>query len=460
MDQTVQSPYYVISGAVISGAVIGGAVISGAGIAGARAADIADSVEEAIRLGALRPGDELPTVRGLATELGVSPSTVAGAYRQLRWRGLATGEGRRGTRVRARPPLTPHLPLSTLPAGVRDLRTGGPDPALLPALPHLGGVTRQYGAVPVSPRLAEVAGDRLSGDGIDASHLAVVGGALDGVERVIGAWLRPGDRVAVEDPGYTAALDLLTALGLELIPVALDDRGARPDRVEQAIRNGAAAVLLTPRAQNPTGTAWDRSRAAELEGVLAAHPGTLVIEDDHAGPAAGAPVFTACGALDRWATIRSVSKWLSPDLRLAILVGDPTTVARVEGRQALGTGWVSYQLQHAVAELWGDSDVAHLLDRAATTYQRRRTVLAEALATHGLHATGCSGLTTWVAVADEPGVVGGLLDRGWGVSPGERFRVSSPPGIRIASASLDTGEAPLFAAALSACIHQQPRRSD
>ncbi len=428
-------------------------------ISGRRATDIADQVEEAIRLGALRPGEALPTVRGLAAELGVSPSTVAGAYRQLRWRGLATGAGRQGTRVRPHPPLSPHLPL-TIPSGMHDLRTGGPDPALLPELPPPGGSARYYGASPVSPRLVEVARAKLAADGIDATNVAVVGGALDGVERVIGAWLRPGDRIAVEDPGYTAAIDLLSALGLELVPVGLDDRGVRPDRLETALRNGASAVLLTPRAQNPTGTAWDRTRAGELERMLADHPDVLVIEDDHAGPAAGAPVFTACRRRDRWATIRSVSKWLGPDLRLALMVGDPTTVARVEGRQALGTGWVSYVLQESVAVLWSDPAVEELLDHAAAAYRQRRNALSEALAGYGLHASGCSGLTTWVPVADEPGVVGGLLERGWAVSPGERFRVASPPGIRIAYAALDTDQASPFAAALSACIHQPPRRSD
>lgn len=428
-------------------------------ITGTRASQIADSVEEAIRAGAMGPGEELPTVRGLAADLGVSPSTVAGAYRELRWRGLAAGSGRRGTRVRAHPPLSSHLPLTT-PEGVVDLRTGGPDPDLLPELPPADRETRCYGAPPVSPRLAEVTRSKLRDDGIDARHLAVVGGALDGVERVVGAWLRPGDRIAVEDPGYTAAIDLLTALGLELVPVPLDDRGARPDRLEAALRHGVAAVLLTPRAQNPTGVAWDGSRAGDLGTVLAGYPGVLVIEDDHAGPAAGAPAFTSCRGRDRWATIRSVSKWLSPDLRLALMVGDPATVARVEGRQALGSGWVSYLLQHAVAELWSDPAVAHLLDRAAAIYAQRRHALNESLAGHGLHASGSSGLTTWVHVVDEPGVVGGLLERGWGVSPGERFRIASPPGIRIACAALDPARAPEFAAALAACIHQRPRRSD
>jgi DNA-binding transcriptional MocR family regulator len=432
-------------------------------IRGRRANQIADSVEEAIRAGALGPGAELPTVRKLAAELGVSPSTVAGAYRQLRWRGLAAGSGRRGTRVRARPPLSSHLPL-TAPEGVVDLSTGGPDPDLLPdLLPHLpsvGQLTRLYGAAPVSPRLAAVARDKLGEDGIDPTNLAVVGGALDGVERVVGAWLRPGDRIAVEDPGYTAAIDLLSSLGLELVPVALDDHGARPAELAAALGHAVSAVLLTPRAQNPTGTAWDASRAGDLGRVLAAYPEVLVIEDDHAGPAAGAPALTSCGGGDRWATIRSVSKWLSPDLRLAVMVGDPATVARVEGRQALGTGWVSYLLQHLVAELWTDPAVARLLDRAAATYAQRRQALQDALATHGLQSSGSSGLTTWVPVVDEPGVVGGLLEQGWAVSPGSRFRLSSPPGIRIACGTLDPERASQFAAALAACIHQRPRRSD
>ena len=64
----------------------------------------------------------------------------------------------------------------------------------------------------------------------------------------------------------------------------------------------------------------------------------------------------------RWATIRSVSKWLGPDLRAAVLVGDPTSVSRVEGRQAL-TGWVSYLLQGVVAAVSSDPTTGELLHK-------------------------------------------------------------------------------------------------
>lgn len=409
-------------------------------------------------MGDVRPGDGLPTVRGLAAGLGVSPATVAAAYRELRRRGVTAGAGRSGTHVRSAPPISTRLPMA-VPSGMRDLRSGGPDPTLLPTLPEFPRASRAYGEPPVSPRLARVAAEHLASEGIDATHLAVVGGALDGVERLLGAWLRPGDRIAVEDPGYTAALDLLGALGFEIVPVSLDDRGVRPESLSAALERGVQAVLFTPRAQNPTGAAWDAARADELGAVLQQHEEVLVIEDDHAGLAAGAPAYTVCGPRTKWATVRSVSKWLGPDLRVAVLAGDPTTVSRVEGRQALGAGWVSYLLQEAVAELWSAKSTAALLKRAAATYTRRRQALMVALAQRDFEPTGSSGLTLWVPVGDEHAVVAGLAHEGWAVSPGERFRIDAPSGIRIAFASLGEHEAPELASALARCVRQQPVRA-
>ena len=68
------------------------------------------------------------------------------------------------------------------------------------------------------PELADRARRQLATDGLDGD-LAVVSGGLDGIERVLAAHLGPGDRVAVEDPGFTGVLDLLSALGLAVEPV-------------------------------------------------------------------------------------------------------------------------------------------------------------------------------------------------------------------------------------------------
>jgi DNA-binding transcriptional MocR family regulator len=431
---------------------------SARGAPGRSARDIARQIEGQVREGRLHPGDALPTVRGLASQLGVSPGTVAAAYSELRRRGLVSGAGRAGTRVRPAPPIAVRLPM-TVPPGVRDLRSGGPDPALLPALPPVTRPARLYGLPPVSPPLAKVATRRLTPEGIDPRWLAVVGGALDGVERVLGAWLQPGDHVAVEDPGYSSVLDLLRALGLEAVPVPVDEAGATPAGLRAALERGAQAAVLTPRAQNPTGAAWDGARARQLRSVLHLHPDVLLVEDDHAGPAAGAPPMTLAEGCRRWTTIRSVSKWLGPDLRLAVLAGDETTVSRVEGRQVVGTGWVSYLLQDCVAALWGAPSTVRLLDRAAATYARRRRALMDALTAEGFAPSGSSGLTTWVPVSDEHAVVSGLLQRGWAVSPGEPFRVVSPPGIRIAFATLKEPEAVELARALTACLHLRPVRT-
>lgn len=426
---------------------------------GRNASEISRDVEAALREGRAQPGVALPPVRALAAALGLSPVTVASAYRELREKGIARGNGRAGTKITGAPPIGPRPPL-VVPAGVRNLLAGSPDPAFLPELPAPRPPHRLYGDSPVSPRLGRLAAERFAADGIAADHLAVVGGALDGVERVFGAWLRPGDRVAVEDPGYPPVLDLLSAMDQSAVPMALDHDGVTPAALQGALARGCRAVLFTPRAQAPTGAAWDARRAADLAAVLAAKPDVLVVEDDHAGPVSGAAACSIAGVTPRWATIRSVSKSIGPDLRLAVMAGDAVTVSRVEGRQALGTGWVSGLLQEIVAELWADRTTGRLFTRAAAAYARRRGYLIDALAARGVPAVGRSGLAVWVPVTDEPAVTGALLERGWAVAPGERFRIASPPAIRIGTGTLTREEAARLAADVAGCLARKPRRTD
>jgi DNA-binding transcriptional MocR family regulator len=432
---------------------------------GRSASELVADIEAAVRDGRLQPGAALPSVRVLAAEAGLSPATVASAYRDLRVKGIARGQRRAGTRITGAPPTAPR-PSLMVPAGVRDLVAGSPDPALLPAirewpLPRAGPVSpRLYGDPALSGELAEQAARRFRTDGIDPANLAVVGGALDGVERVAWASLRPGDRVAVEDPGYPPLLDLLSAMDISVLPVSLDEFGARPDSLAAVLARGCAGVVLVPRAQSPTGAAWNAARTAEIAEAMARHPDVLVVEDDHAADVAGAPALTVTEGRRRWVTIRSVSKSLSPDLRLAVLAGDPVTIARVEGRQALGTGWVSYLLQRTVAALWRDPAIEALLDRASTAYAQRRETLIRELAARGIAANGRSGLAVWVPVADELSVTSALLGCGWAVAPGERFRIASPPGIRIGIGTITATEAARLAADLSACLARRPRRSD
>jgi DNA-binding transcriptional MocR family regulator len=252
-------------------------------------------------------------------------------------------------------------------------------------------------------------------------------------------------------------------MGFTAVPVPVDDLGIRPAELAAALARGAGALIVTPRAQAATGAAWDAGRAAEIGEVLRRHPGVGVIEDDHAGPVAGVPARSVCAGSHgpaRWVTLRSVSKSLGPDLRLAVVAGDEATITRVAGRQALGTGWVSYQLQEMVADLWSDASVAQTLMAAAQVYAGRGAALRSALAAHGITASGRSGFTCWVPAADEDGVASALAAAGWAVAPGQRFRIAAPPGVRVSFARLAEADAASFAAEFARALRHRASRLD
>ena len=414
-------------------------------IAGHRSTAIATSIENGILRGALRAGGRLPTVRALAGDLGVSTATVAAAYRMLRERGLVAGSGRSGTVVRSPGPRSARRTAPVTPPGARNLANGNPDPALLPDLAAAFGRLpvrhRLYGEVANRPELLDHARGQFAGDGIDARHIAVVGGALDGIERALLTHTRPGDRVAVEDPGYCGLLDLLAAMNLDPVAAPIDEAGMRPDGLDAALRSGCPAVVVTPRVQNPTGVALTGARARELRAVIRRYEHVLVVEDDHAALIADAPLRTVAGASSRWVTVRSMAKALGPDVRLALLAGDPVTVARLEGRQQSGAGWVTHLLQDLVVAVLADPHAAELLGLAARTYSRRRAALASALAARGIHSIGISGLNLWVPLDQEATAAQALLARGWAVRAGEVFRLRSRPGVRITTATLRPDEA-------------------
>nr|WBO76683.1 aminotransferase class I/II-fold pyridoxal phosphate-dependent enzyme [Streptomyces sp. SBE_14.2] len=428
-------------------------------ITGRRAAEIAADIEGAVGSGALEPGQPLPPMRELAVELGVNPNTVAAAYRILRERGVIETAGRRGSRVRPKPATTAREYVRTdVPAGVRDLADGNPDPALLPPLaPAFAAAAEQgdrapvlYGDEPLDPELVRIARAELDADGVPEGPVAVTSGSLDAIERVLAAHVRPGDTVAVEDPGWRSALDLVPALGLRTAPVGVDDEGPLPDDVRRALGAGARALIVTDRAQNPTGAAVSAARARALRSVLREHPGTLLIEDDHGYANVELPLHPLAGATRHWAFLRSTAKAYGPDLRLAVLAGDEVTVDRVRGRQRLGPGWVSLTVQRAVVRLWTDGAVD--TKAVASAYGTRRRMLIGALAERGVPARGRTGMNVWIPVPDETGAVSRLLHAGWAVAPGARFRLTSGPGMRVTVSTLRDAEVRPLADAIALAV--------
>jgi DNA-binding transcriptional MocR family regulator len=435
-------------------------------VTGASAATISASVEAGVRSGDLVSGAALPPIRVLADALHVSPATVAKAYQLLRQRGVLETAGRHGTRVRSRPALGGARASRALPVppGALDLASGHPDLRLLPSLgPHLRRLAAQL-HTPLGyldcavPELIDAARDRLRADGVPVADadLTVTGGALDAIERLLVAHLRPGDAVAVEDPGWANLLDLVAALDLRAVPVLVDDDGPGPAAMSAALAAGARAVVVTTRAHNPTGAAVSAARAAALRPILGAHPDVLLIEDDHAAELAGVPLHPLAGATTGWAFVRSAAKPYGPDLRIGILAGDPVTVARVVGRMRTGTGWVSSVLQRLLLSLWRDEAVTASVVTAAADYRRRRLALRDALSARGLAAHGSTGINVWVATADETRAVGSLRDAGYVVAPGSLYRIATGPGIRITVSPLDDADIVPLADAVAAAVHAPP----
>jgi len=425
--------------------------------AGKTAKDLARSIEETVHGGGLAPGEALPPIRQLATSLHLSPVTVAAAYRRLHSRGIVIGNGRRGTVVRANP-ASPVVPVDQRPVqeDLIDLASGNPDPDLLPPLsPALGSIPagpRLYNEPALNARLISFAAAEFAADGVDTSHLTVTSGALDAIERLFREHLRPGDRIAVEDPSLPALLDLIGASGFHAVPIQMDQEGPRTESLDAALARGVRGVIITARGQNPTGAALSKARAADLSRILKPQASVLVVESDPAGPIAGASYATVCNGLTRWAVVRSVSKFLGPDLRLAVMAGDKLTLARVRGRQSLSVRWVSHLLQDLALALWSDPSSGRRLAHAADVYHVRRQALTDALSRLGIAAEARSGFNLWIPVREETSAVQRLQASGWAVAAGERFRIHSGAAIRVTTAALPAERAAELAADIAAAL--------
>ena len=272
---------------------------------------------------------------------------------------------------------------------------------------------------------------------------------------MLAAHLSPGDAVAVEDPGWPGVHDLARMLGLRLGGVAVDARGMLPRALAAAERAGARAVVLTPRGHNPCGAAMDAARARDLRAALS--DDVLVIEDDHLGPVAGTPWHTLVEpGRERWAAVRSVSKWLGPDLRLAVhdrrrgharaRRGPPGARPGLGQRDRPAARRAAVVRRRASWPAWPDA--VGRLRRAP----RRRSPPRSA------SRSPPSGINLWVPVADEDAAVRALLADGCAVAAGRPYRLSGGPAIRITTAAVDVSEAPALAAAVGRAA-SPPRRT-
>ncbi|GLH71282.1 GntR family transcriptional regulator [Geothrix rubra] len=441
---------------------------------------IAQAVRRDIRRGRLRPGDALPGSRTLAATLGVHRNTVLAAYRELEAEGWIVSE-RRSTRVapglpepppgRARTGTGPGYDLaSPTPTRLRpgqgglDFGGGVPDLRLVPAEllarayrralghPELLG----YGDPGGEPRLRAALARLLSemrGLAVSADRLMVAGGSQGALDLVARTLIRPGDRVAVEDPGYPAAWATLRAAGAELVPVPVDAAGLRVEALAEALAKGPLrAAYLTPHHQFPTTVTMGAARRLRLLELAASHRIALLEDDyDNEFHFEGRPVLPLAGEDPAGVVVYlgTLSKILAPGLRLGFVSGPQALVQALAARRATTDGQGDPVLQRAVAELLEDGLLQRHARKMRRTYEARREVLAEALRRHLGGAVAfdlpAGGMSLWLSVdpaIDIEAWATRAREAGVGLYTGRRFDFQDRPrpNLRLGFSALDERE--------------------
>jgi GntR family transcriptional regulator/MocR family aminotransferase len=384
---------------------------------------ISDGLRRAILDGRLRPGQRIPSTRGLATDLGVSRLPVLSAYEQLLHEGYLVGRTGSGTFVSRKIPdhllRTPAVaPSAPAPRGDVPLRKRAvpnrPTPTSwsLPLVPFQVGipaldlfphsawaklVARQVRAeTPEQMAYVDPAGLRALRVAIaehlrasravrcSADQVLIVPGSQAALRLAAATLLAPNDRVVVEEPGYFGAHRALRAAGAKLVPVPVDAEGLRVD-VLQRRGPDIRAVYVTPSHQYPLGTTMSASRRFALLD-WAARNEAWILEDDYDSEFryVSRPVSALQGmdAHDRVIYMGTFSKAFFPALRLGYIVVPPALWTEfLQSRFAFDL-FTPTLYQRALAEFLEEGHFARHLRRMRSAYLERRDALLHGLALH------------------------------------------------------------------------------
>jgi GntR family transcriptional regulator/MocR family aminotransferase len=373
-----------------------------------RRAALIGALRDAVRSGRLAPGTRLPPYRSLAADLGVARNTVADAYAELVAEGWLTARQGSGTRVAERvgprhpavPPKAPtqrsraRTPRRDRPAR-HDLRQGSPDASAFPRSAWLASYRRALQQAPnevfgpgdpagrpelrtaLAAYLARARGVRTEPD-----RIVICSGFAHALRLLFGGGRVLRGPLAVEAYGLPFHRELLAAEGVRTVPLLLDEHGARIDRLTRE-----RAVLLTPAHQFPTGGPLHAERRAAVVDWARAR-GAVVLEDDYDGEFRydRKPVG-ALQSLDseRVILIGSVSKSLSPAVRLGWMVLPERYVGDVLAAKGDREAWASVLDQLALADLIGSGSYDRHVRRMRQRYRGRRDRLVATLAEHAPH---------------------------------------------------------------------------
>ena len=439
-------------------------------ITGATGDDIAASIRALVDSGVLTAGDALPPVRSLSELLGVNRNTVLAAYRTLGRLGIAQTRRGGGTTI-AEPFVEFAEEGSSGEVTLRDIGDGNPAPHLLPdpAAVRLAPAPAQlYGGPTIDPELAAWATTWLAAAQPRPFRLTVTAGAVDAIERLLASFLTPGDQVGLEDPCFLTSIRTITHAGYRPVAMAMDAAGIVPEALRAALDAGVRAVVCTPRAHNPTGVSLTPERAAELRGILADYPHVLIIEDDHFSLLATAEYASIIpDGHRRWALVRSMSKALGPDMRVAVAATDSDTAERLALRISGGVTWVSHHLQRLAHAMLVEPALQAQREAAATFYAQRNADCIAALEAVGLHSASSDGLNVWVDAGGAAGDASAFLRaRGWLARDGGEFALTAASAatyshhMRLTVHALDADDMRRLAHDLGCAVRGAPRTRD
>ncbi|MET0286705.1 MAG: PLP-dependent aminotransferase family protein [Polyangiales bacterium] len=391
-----------------------------------RRTQLARALVREIQRGRLLPGAFLPGTRPLAAQLGVNRKVVVAAFDELIAQGWLEALPQRGVRVAA------HLPRSavgdaqpTVKETVRGaartrISDGTPDARIAP-LDALARAQRRalrslartgqldYGDPAGDPRLREVLASFVSqarGLSARAEQIVLTRGSQGALSLFALATLKPGDVVAVEDPGYTPAWRALSLTGAKIAHVSVDGHGldtARLEALAKKLRGRLKAVYVTPHHQYPTTVSLSPERRMHLQRICQQHDVCLVEDDyDYEYHFDGTPLLPLCAtpASPRYVYIASLSKLLAPAVRLGYAIASPSIVEALRATRAVLDRQGDVVLERAVAELIEDGELQRHARRARLLYVKRRDHLLKRL---GSTKLGCEcpsgGLALWVRSA-------------------------------------------------------------
>jgi GntR family transcriptional regulator / MocR family aminotransferase len=452
---------------------------------------IARAVVQDILRGRLRPGALVPSTRELARALGVHRNTVIAAYEELTAEGWITTENGRGTFVSRRLP-DPRPRRFTAIAAPPDVAEASnafdlgaaisvePCPSSLSAAYNLAGwpdlrlvptkalaqawrraIERHrhllsYGPPEGHRRLRAALAAMLNatrGLVVDESRLLVTRGTQGALSVIAHALVRPGDAVAVEDPGYRRTWQTLSLPGASLVPIPVDRQGLSVDHLAAVInKRPIRAVFVTPHHHFPTTVTLSPARRVRLLDLARQHRFAIVEDDyDHEFHYDGRPILPLASA-DATGTviyIGTFSKTLAPGLRLGYIAAMRGVIDHLAKYRSLLDIQGDQVLEAAVAELIEDGEVQRHVRRVRRIYRARRDAMAELLVRELGDAVNITipvgGTALWIRVAPDVDIDRWrTLSAAQGVifETGERFSFDNQPipNIRIGFAGYQEAE--------------------